>query len=74
MDFNQALQIVSAKNDDLECVEALDMGEFWAFAFGKKDEPMGGGYTTVSKNAGIIGSFNPTQDLKLFRKAKPIVI
>lgn len=74
MSFKQALQSAYTKANGLECIEALDMGDFWAFAFGKKNEMCGGGYVTVNKSDGELNTFNPIQNLELYRKAKPINI
>ena len=74
MDFNQALIKAQAESNGKECIEALDMGSFWAFAFGEKDELCGGGYVTVDKTTGDVSTFLPTENLALFRKAKPIKV
>ena len=72
MDFNQALQKAQAESNGGECTEALDLGEFWAFTFGEKDKLRGGGYIAVDKKSGAVSIFLPTENLALFRKAKPI--
>lgn len=74
MDFKTAMQKAQLEAGGRECVEALDMGEFWAFAFTEKGEMVGGGYIAVDKNGGGMTSFNPTQNFDLFRKAKLINI
>ena len=78
MTFEKAIkkaQVIYPK--DYVCQSALDMGEFWAFFFSppiNKDEWYGGGYTTVNKNTGEIGSFIPPDNFELFSKAKRIEI
>lgn len=79
MTVEQALQKASKTQPaDYELQGALDMGEFWAFYFAPKveddDEIYGLGYTTVNKDTGVLGTFQPYQDFKLFEKAKPIQI
>lgn len=57
-------------------IECLDFGEFYGFAFSEEklpqNEMFGSGYDCIDKNTGEIFSFVPTQNLKLFRKAKTI--
>lgn len=78
MTFEQALQKAQNKQPkDYLCHGALDMGEFWAFSFHPKldkDDWWGGGYDTVNKKTGELGTFNPPDDLELFAKAKRIKI
>ena len=74
MNINQALQKAHTKVDNLDCIGVLDMGEMWAFAFGKKGEMCGGAYITVDKSNGELGTFNPIQNFELFRKSKRVAI
>ena len=74
MTFEEALEIAYTRSNGYACEEALDMGDFWAFAFVPKETACGGAYVTVNKSDGSLGAFVPTSNLPLFREATQITL
>ena len=75
MTVKEAAQVILREYPDKSIVGCLDFPAFFAFALvdkGREGELFGGGYDTVNKADGTLGSFSPTDDLELFRKAKKI--
>ena len=55
----------------------MEFEDFYAFALkdkGSENELAGGGYDTVNKDTGEIGTFSPPQDFDAFFSAKHIDI
>lgn len=77
MTAKEAKTIVENKYPNQTVVECLDFSDFFAFALaekGKENEDFGGGYITLNKETKKLGSFNPTEDLDSFVKAKSIEV
>ena len=77
MTVQEAYEIVKIKYPDMVVIECLDFPVFYAFAFtekGKEHEAMGGGYITINKDSGKIGSFSPPQDFEAFFAAQSIPV
>ena len=75
MTVNEAARIIMTEYPDKAIVECLDFPAFFAFALvdkGREGELFGGGYDTVNKLDGTVGSFSPTDDLELFHRARKV--
>lgn len=77
MTANEAARILTEKYNEKSIIECLDFADFYAFAIvdkGKEKEEFAGGYYTVNKKTSSISTFNPTDDLDAYLKAKIIDI
>ena len=77
MTVKEAHEIIKNKYPDLVAIECLDCPKFYAFALANKGwngEFLGGGYNTVNKTTGELGSLHPIHDFEAFLSAKEISI
>ena len=75
MTIQKAYETIKHNYPDKVVVECLEFADFFAFALtdkGVENESAGGGYDTINKTSGAIGTFSPVQDLEAFIAAKQI--
>jgi hypothetical protein len=77
MTVQEAYANIKSNNPDKIVVECLEFDDFYAFALkdkGTENEDAGGGYDTINKATGNMGTFIPVQDFDAFFAAKQIDI
>lgn len=77
MTVQEAYEIIKKNNPGMIAIECLSFVDFYAFGLtekGRENELIGGGYDTVDKTTGELGSFNPVQNFDAFFTAKKIPV
>lgn len=75
MKVQDAYELVKKLKPDCRLLECLEFEDFFAFFMVPRsyiDEGVVGAYDTVNKKSGLLGSFNPTENLSVYLSGKVI--
>lgn len=75
MKVQDAYKSVEKLKPECKLLECLEFDDFYAFFMVPKsytEDDIAGAYDTVNKKTGLLGTFNPTENLDLYMSGKVV--